>query len=190
MLDTYEEERRPIAAQILDNTLKRDSAPSGENAAANTITRAITRQGSANDPTQLSVGYRGSSLSLNLEAAMAVSAGDRVPDAPVFIGPRNQCARFFQLLDTTRFTLLHFTGGRFLEISRHPEDLDIWQIQPAAARVNGNTRALIDIEGHAYRAYGVQKDALVLLRPDGYIAARAGANQISAVLTHLALMTA
>lgn len=190
LLDTYEEERRPIAAQILDTTLKRDSIASGENAAAKSITGAIARQGTVNDPTQLSVAYRESSLSLNLDAAMSVSAGDRAPDTPVFISRRNQCAGLFQLLDRTRFTLLHFTEGRLIEIARCPENLDIWQIRPATTRGNGNTRTLIDIEGHACRAYGIGKDALVLLRPDGYIAAAVGANQISTVLAHLALMTA
>jgi 2-polyprenyl-6-methoxyphenol hydroxylase-like FAD-dependent oxidoreductase len=190
LLDTYEEERRPTAAQILDTTLKRDSAPSGENTAANSITRAITRQGSATDPTQLSVGYRGSSLSLNLQAVTSVAAGHRAPDAPVLVGSRNQCARLFQFLDSTRFTLLHFAGGRSLEIARRPENLHVWQIMPGTARANGNTRALIDIQGHAYGVYGVAEDTLVLIRPDGYIAATAGVNQISAVLSHLALMTA
>jgi 2-polyprenyl-6-methoxyphenol hydroxylase-like FAD-dependent oxidoreductase len=190
LLGTYEEERRPIAAQILGTTLKRDSIPSGENVAAKSITGAIAREGSANDPTQLSVAYRGSSLSLNLKAAMTVAAGDRAPDAPVLVGSRNQCARLFQFLDSTRFTLLHFAGGRSLEIARRPENLDVWQIMPGTARANGNTRALIDIQGHAYGVYGVAEDTLVLIRPDGYIAATAGVNQISAVLSHLALMTA
>ncbi|MEV0152097.1 MULTISPECIES: FAD-dependent monooxygenase [unclassified Nonomuraea] len=82
LLDTYEEERRPIAARVLGlstdlldkKTVKRDE-----------------------ETYQLQVGYRGSSL--------ARSGGDRVPDGPLRLADGSR-ARMFDLLRGPHFTLL------------------------------------------------------------------------------------
>jgi 2-polyprenyl-6-methoxyphenol hydroxylase-like FAD-dependent oxidoreductase len=191
LLDTYEEERRPIAAQILERTLEREATDSGVRGAAKSIASAVTRQASANDPNHLSAGYRGCRLSLDLETEMSVRAGDRAPDAPVLNLARNQRGRLFDVFHSGRFTFLHFTEGAPIEINQSGEAVDVWQIARTANRGRDRLRILVDVEGHAYTAYGAVEGSLVLIRPDGYIAARAQASQAPRVLLeHLALLTA
>ncbi|MDI5973289.1 hypothetical protein POF50_028760 [Streptomyces sp. SL13] len=45
---------------------------------------------------------------------------------------------------------------------------------------------VIDTDGHAHRAYRVTGDELVLVRPDGYVAARRPADDLAAVLALVA----
>jgi hypothetical protein len=47
--------------------------------------------------------------------------------------------------------------------------------------------AIFDLEGHAFRAYDVQSDTLVLVRPDGYIGMMAKASSLDRVGDYLRL---
>lgn len=70
LLDSYEEERRPIAAQMLD--------------LSTAVHRGEVRRGGATR--QLGIGYRDSSLTVETRGAVgeeAVRAGDRAPDGRV-----------------------------------------------------------------------------------------------------------
>ena len=71
-----------MARRILSATLNRDRNRSGVSAAAQSITSAVSGEESANDPTQLSVAYRNSSLSCDLDCTTLIRAGDRAPDSP------------------------------------------------------------------------------------------------------------
>jgi 2-polyprenyl-6-methoxyphenol hydroxylase-like FAD-dependent oxidoreductase len=82
LLDTYQEERLPIARGILEATLNRDRGRAGGDAAAQSIRGAISGGQPANDSTQLSHSYRGSSLSRDFDLVTKVRAGDRAPYAP------------------------------------------------------------------------------------------------------------
>ncbi|MGW2815104.1 FAD-dependent monooxygenase [Streptomyces sp. NPDC001415] len=89
LLDTYEEERRPIAAGVLGmSTRLHRTAIIGENSQR----RAEVRQ--------LGLGYRGGPLSTG--RAGALEAGDRAPDGKLPDG------RIFDLLRGPHFTLLAF----------------------------------------------------------------------------------
>ncbi|WP_078966228.1 FAD-dependent monooxygenase [Streptomyces sp. WM6378] len=89
LLDTYEEERRPIAAGVLGmSTRLHRAAIGGENSQR----RAEVRQ--------LGLGYRGGPLSTG--RAGALEAGDRAPDGRLPDG------RVFDLLRGPHFTLLAF----------------------------------------------------------------------------------
>ncbi|MBE3013569.1 FAD-dependent monooxygenase [Microbispora sp. NEAU-D428] len=82
LLDTYEEERRPVAARVLGLSLDladKKSYKRGE------------------ETYQLSLGYRGGSL--------ARRGGDRVPDGPLPLADGTR-ARMFDLLRGPHFTLL------------------------------------------------------------------------------------
>lgn len=83
LLDTYQEERRPVAADMLGLSTRIHRGQAGRGAA--------TRQ--------LGLGYRGSSLSVG--AAGALQAGDRAPDGPLPGGDR-----IFDALRGPHFTLL------------------------------------------------------------------------------------
>ncbi|WJV46612.1 FAD-dependent monooxygenase [Streptomyces flavofungini] len=91
LLDTYEEERRAVAARMLELSTR--------------IHHGTDRRGAATR--QLGLGYRDSSLSLDtsLDTSTATSdtaprAGDRAPDAPLGAG------RLFDALRGPHFTLL------------------------------------------------------------------------------------
>ncbi|MGW2478906.1 FAD-dependent monooxygenase [Streptomyces sp. NPDC001571] len=89
LLDTYEEERRPIAAGVLGmSTRLHRTAMVGENS------RRRSETG------QLGLGYRGGPLSAG--RAGALEAGDRAPDGILPEG------RIFDLLRGPHFTLLAF----------------------------------------------------------------------------------
>lgn len=89
LIDTYEAERRPIAAGVLGFS-------------TDLLAKAMTRQGMkrGREARQLDLGYEGSSLSLDLGVPAKVAPGDRAPDAP--------CAgqRVFEILAGPHWTLL------------------------------------------------------------------------------------
>ncbi|MER5301690.1 FAD-dependent monooxygenase [Streptomyces lasiicapitis] len=87
LLDTYEEERRPNAARMLELSTR--------------IHQGAARRGAATR--QLGLGYRDSSLSLHTSTGasdITPRAGDRAPDAPLGAG------RLFDAFRGPHFTLL------------------------------------------------------------------------------------
>jgi 2-polyprenyl-6-methoxyphenol hydroxylase-like FAD-dependent oxidoreductase len=160
LLDTYQEERLPIARGILEATLNRDRGNSGGSAAAQSIKSAISGNQSANDPTQLSTSYRGSSLARDFDPVTPVRAGDRAPYAP----------GLFEILAGGKFAVLHFGDGPMESGS-----VAIHRV-PSANTVT-------------WRVYGVSDEALVLVRPDGYIAATATPGHAEMLFEHLRLFT-
>ncbi|MGP3927461.1 FAD-dependent monooxygenase [Streptomyces sp. 8N616] len=148
LLDSYEEERMPVAADVLglSTRLHRASANLGG---------AAARRG--RETGQLSLNYRGSRLAVDRRAGLpqdALRAGDRAPDAPLPDG-----SRLFDLLRGPHATLLAF--GEAELPSGGPEWAHIHRIPPSA-----------DI---ATRAYAPDApDTLFLIRPDGYVGLATG----------------
>lgn len=141
LIDTYEAERRPIAADMLGLSTRL--------LAQNDIKRG-------REVRQLDLGYAGSPLSLDLDAAAKVAPGDRAPDAPGLVGD-GVAVRLFDLLAGPRWTLL--ASGPPPAIA--PRDgLALFTI--------GDD--LIDAEGWFADAYGLPPGGFVLVRPDGYVA--------------------
>jgi 2-polyprenyl-6-methoxyphenol hydroxylase-like FAD-dependent oxidoreductase len=188
LLDTYQEERRPIANQILMATLERDRVAQGASAAAQSITNAVTNQTGASDPTQLRTEYRSSSLSRDFAAGTAIRAGDRAPDGMIASHAGDRL-RLFQLIDCRRFNLLHFTGDVRAaplppEALMGREYLAVHRISASGGLAKGNAVALIDLDGQVCRAYGVESQALVLIRPDGYVGATGTVDQLARILEY------
>jgi hypothetical protein len=93
LLATYEEERRPIAAEMLGLATR-----SLEAAKRGSIRRGREFQ-------QLDLGYPGSSLAMEKpERSGGILAGDRAPDAPVR-GAAGQPTRLFTLFQGPHWTL-------------------------------------------------------------------------------------
>jgi 2-polyprenyl-6-methoxyphenol hydroxylase-like FAD-dependent oxidoreductase len=99
LLDTYEEERLPVASRLLDITTE----------ALDKVLKAVLRAGGGVDSvanpelSQLSIGYPWSRLSVtDGPAPAAVAAGDRAPDGPLPGRPE----RLFDLFRGPHFTLL------------------------------------------------------------------------------------
>ncbi|RQP05472.1 MAG: FAD-binding protein [Paracoccus sp. BP8] len=147
LLDSYEQERRPVAAEVLGlSTRLLDASQRGE-----------VRRG--REVSQLDIGYPGTTISLQSAArAEGLQVGDRAPDAPI-LGAAGQPTRLFQLLCGPHWTLLihgdiPFAARKGLHIHRLGERGDIK-----------------DAGNHLHEAYGLAKGEYALIRPDGYIAA-------------------
>nr|WP_095872025.1 FAD-dependent monooxygenase [Streptomyces sp. TLI_235] len=175
LLDSYSEERRPIAAWTLE-TSAAGMAAVREGARTPGVGLEAVRVA---DITGLSLGYRGSSLAEDLLGG-PLRAGDRAPDARC----TDAEGRPIRLLETfvgDRFTLLAF-GHRpaldpgALDLSAHLRTVTVDTDDPAGLR---------DTDGHARRAYGIEGDALVLVRPDNHVALTAPGGGEKAALDYL-----
>jgi len=165
LLATYEEERRPIAAEMLGLSTKLLQAAKD---------RADMRRG--RETHQLDLGYPQSSLSLNKPARSPerVTAGDRAPDAPIR-GAAGQPTRLFKLFQGAHWTLLGYQVDR--EAIAPRRDLHIHTVG-----VRGD---IVDESGYVRDAYGVSAGDWVLIRPDGYVGAIVSSGEIAALCRYL-----
>lgn len=147
LLDSYEAERRPIAAGMLGLATKLlDAAKQGD-----------MRRG--REVHQLDIGYPGSPLSLERTTRReGVQAGDRAPDASIR-GAGGQTRRLFDLFQGPHWTLLAYKA----ELAPHWPGVRTYRI--------GAQGDLRDESGLARDAYNFQPGTSVLVRPDGYIGA-------------------
>jgi 2-polyprenyl-6-methoxyphenol hydroxylase-like FAD-dependent oxidoreductase len=163
LLDTYEEERRPIAESMLGlSTRLLEEASRGE-----------MRRG--REVQQLDLGYPGSSLALeNSAREHGLRAGDRAPDAPVATLSGTPL-RLFELFRGTHWTLIGF----HVPPTHSPEaqDLHVHLFGPG-----GN---LTDRDGHFQNAYGLERGEWVLVRPDGYIGAIVASDDLALLKNYL-----
>jgi 2-polyprenyl-6-methoxyphenol hydroxylase-like FAD-dependent oxidoreductase len=157
LLATYEEERRPIAAQMLGlATSLLEAAKQGSR-----------RRG--REVHQLDIGYPGSSLALEApERRDGMLAGDRAPDAPLR-GAGGQPRRLFDLFAGPHWTLLGYLPMQPMRIPART-GLHIHIVGPGGD--------LEDSSGHLRAAYGLAAGDWVLVRPDGYIGAIVSSSEL------------
>ncbi|WP_406453605.1 FAD-dependent monooxygenase [Streptomyces sp. NBC_00876] len=180
LLDTYEEERLPVAAHVLDlsgeqlrATLEAIKKPGGG------LDSAISAQTSG-----LGNGYRWSSLAGD-GATARLRAGDRAPDAPCHDAATGAPLRLFETFAGPHFTLLGFGAGTARTVreaaAAHGDDLRAHTVDA------GTALGLTDDEGHARAAYGIgpDEDVLVLVRPDNHIGLITRAADVRAVGEYL-----
>lgn len=149
LLDSYEQERRPVAESLLHlSTRLLDSQKQG----------GIKRE---RDVQQLDIQYTNSPLAHTLpERQHGLQAGERAPDAPL-LGAGGQSLRLFQLLQGPDWNLLAYeTHGKVIDARR---GLRIHHI--------GEQDELIDTLGHFRESYHLAPGQCVLIRPDGYVGA-------------------
>ncbi len=180
LLDTYEEERLPIAAWVLgmSNALLANVA----------TTKQIAAPRNA-ETLQLGINYRNSRLAQeHRETPGAVHAGDRAPDAPGLRSGDHQ----YRLLDLFRgphFTLLAFGAGWDDVIAqietRHGHAIKCFTID--APNAKESTHALLDAEGHAARGYDIHSDTMLIIRPDGYIGFATNEKAAAPALSYVAM---
>ena len=171
LLDSYERERRPIAAHMLGvSTALLEAAKAGS-----------MRRG--RELHQLDLCYPDSPLSLEEpERARGVLAGDRAPDAPVR-GAGGQPTRLFELFKGTHWTLLGHQVTRLAGVAPR-----------AGLRVHavGPGGDFVDEDGHFRDGYGLEPGDWVLVRPDGYVGALVSDARVGALepyLDHAAQLT-
>lgn len=162
LLATYEEERRPIAASMLGMAKRLlDEGKQGP-----------MRRG--RETRQLDLGYIGTSLALQTPERHCLQAGDRAPDAPMY-GAAGQPTRLFSVLRGPHWTLLGYEADRAAVAPR--PGLHVRTIGPRGD--------LVDDAGHFRDAYGLSPGEWVLVRPDGYVGAIVGADNVSALERYL-----
>ncbi|GIH19307.1 FAD-dependent oxidoreductase [Rugosimonospora africana] len=141
LLDSYEQERRPIAESVLGlSTRLLDEA----------ARRGMRRDREAQ---QLDLGYPLSPL-----AGPGELAGYRAPDAPL-TGAGGQPVRLFQLLAGPQWTLVGYG------VPGTPQPRAGLRVHTTG--LHGD---IVDSGGHLRSAYALSPGDWVLVRPDGYVA--------------------
>jgi 2-polyprenyl-6-methoxyphenol hydroxylase-like FAD-dependent oxidoreductase len=157
LLDTYEEERRPIAADMLGlATGLLDKAKQGDMQRGREVL-------------QLDLNYRFSSLSLLVSAGAegredVPRPGDRAPDGRL-VGAGGRPMRLFDLTSGPHWTLL-VRAGAAADPPAPRSGLRVHVVGPAGA--------LRDPDGVLDVTYGLAVGEAVLIRPDGHVGARLG----------------
>jgi 2-polyprenyl-6-methoxyphenol hydroxylase-like FAD-dependent oxidoreductase len=182
LLDTYEEERLPVAASILGITTKLHRQVLSGNA---------SEQRRGPETLQLGINYRGSSLAREENNSSAnVHAGDRAPDAPCS-NSFGTSTRLFDAFRGPHFTLLAFGAchvATATEMNQRRGSVVHAHSVLRADEPTGNatlSESLFDTEGHAHRAYDAKDGMLVLVRPDGYVGFIANDDSLSGVEAYL-----
>ncbi len=209
LLDTYEEERLPVAARTLDLTSERLRA----------TLEAIRRPGGGldtaitPDTTGLGVGYRWSSLAAHrTDAPTEVAAGgraphaerpgpragDRAPDAPCADAATGARTRLHRVFAGPRTTVLGFGPGSAAVLREtagaYGGDAGVRVCRVYAAhedRAGAEPGAVVDDAGHASAAYGTGASddpgagTVVVVRPDHHVGVLAPADDARSVREYL-----
>lgn len=175
LIDTYEEERRPVAEHVLalSNERLRETIDHGR----------ISATGNA-DTMQLTIGYRGSTLAVDDrsidEDATLARAGDRYGDVPA-LGTVSGDQRLFDLTRGGGWTLLRFGDADDVEHIGPICSLQVVRCSDTSAN-----NEIVDPDGRLAAAFAVADGALVLLRPDGFIGALSDRGDVDAIRDYLA----
>lgn len=164
LLDSYEEERMPVAAGVLK--------------LSNKLSKGITRKGlpkltRGDRERQLLLNYRESSLAVHADASYRgkLRAGDRAPDAPC-CRPISEPTRLFDAFRGVHFTLLAF-GSKAIEAVRNLQlrHDNLVRVVAILAMHRDSDCEIIDDNRYVRTAYGVgdEDNITFLVRPDGYI---------------------
>jgi 2-polyprenyl-6-methoxyphenol hydroxylase-like FAD-dependent oxidoreductase len=162
LLETYEQERRPIAQEVLGLSERLLEAAQ----------KRDLRRG--REVSQLDLGYPDSPLTVGgPPREKGVQAGDRAPDAPV-TGAGGLATRLFSLFQGPHWTLI----GYEVEEAALPA-------LRVGLRIHVLGRDILDTGGHVQSAYGLSPGEWALVRPDGYVAAMGGVAELPFLATYL-----
>ncbi|MFI9271626.1 FAD-dependent monooxygenase [Kitasatospora sp. NPDC052896] len=181
LLDSYQEERLPVAAWTLDLSSARLDA----------VLAAMRRPGggldtvSTPETSTLGVGYRWSRLARELDDRGGdrdgglLRAGDRAPDAPCRDAATGAPVRLFEFFAGPHFTLLGFgdtTAGVLREaVAAHGASVRACLLDGSPHGLPDGVARWRDERGLARSAYAAREGTLVLVRPDGHLGLTASA---------------
>ncbi|MFD0386077.1 FAD-dependent monooxygenase [Streptomyces stramineus] len=174
LLDTYEEERLPVAAWTLKTSSERLRAVREGVTRAGVGTEAVISR----ETTTLGIGYRWSSLAWG-----GPMAGDRAPDAPCRDAGSGAPVRLFEVFAGPAFTLLGFGPGSAAPLAQVADACGAWV--RTCLIDGGGEQGLRDTEGHARQAYGIKGEGLVLIRPDNHVVWSAAVDRCADVVDAL-----
>lgn len=202
LLDSYQAERRPVAAQVLRMTDVMTRVVTLRNPVLRAVRNGLVgllgefafvrRQGPLG-LSELRLSYPNSPIvgEDRRRPVRGPGPGERAPDVMLGPGPDpDGPARWLSHhLDATRHHLLLFTGpGEFdaeparleavgtLVADEFPDLIRPWLVTTGDAPPNGLKWAdgvIPDPTGAAHRSYGAESPILYLIRPDGYVGYRA-----------------
>ncbi|QIS13366.1 FAD-dependent monooxygenase [Nocardia arthritidis] len=149
LLDSYERERRAVAARVLG------------------ISSDLMDRTRAGDPKAMERGETTRQLDITYRDPAAdgpLVTGDRAPDAPLK-DEAGQPIRLFDLFRGPHATLLCFG-----ETPTPPtqQGVEVYTVVRPGDTAPG--RYVVDVDGHAFAAYHAEVGTHVLIRPDGYLA--------------------
>jgi 2-polyprenyl-6-methoxyphenol hydroxylase-like FAD-dependent oxidoreductase len=175
LLDTYEQERRPVAAAVLELSTSRmrtfvTTAADG----ADGVNKGLAGMG-GDVTTGLTISYPAGPVSLD---------GSRAERAPYATGLRGPgfAGTTFDLLRGPHWTILVFSDSKnsaepFAEL---PADIHVHRI---------GSGAILDPRNTTATRFDVSPDTVVLVRPDGYLAAQVPLWEATRVRGHLQRLT-
>jgi 4,5-epoxidase len=186
LLDTYEEERRPKAAEVLnetDRTTRLLLAPDPvRKLIRDWIVLPIMRIEFVQRKlfaklAQLHVNYRGNKLSQHCDSLLAgtvLKAGDRAPD--IAFRARGKIVTLFELLRQFRpIALARFEGKTSpakidrLKARLRTAEIDMYVIAERDSDSASDPDCLLDIYDDFGRLYGMRSEFFCLIRPDDHI---------------------
>lgn len=191
ILDTYEAERRPVAAEILRRTGRGWRLTLGKSLPLRLARdwlvlpimalRPVQRR-LASEASQMRISYRDGPLAQPSDWTewfdRAPGSGDRAPDEPCRDPISLSKARLGDLIGA-RWALLSFLGeepGKGMALTSLPDaladDLVRIDLAPAPGRpatVAGAARCLEDHTGGLARSFGAAPGVQILIRPDGHV---------------------
>jgi len=183
LLDTYEDERgrsvreevEMVRSLLYTATGLENSDEAGSVQDPQQMLDVLNDPETARQMSGLMISYRQSPLSSSWEDSgdADVLAGDRAPDAPCLDSSTGEMTSLFDVYRGHRWTLLGFgpQGAESVKNSHVPGFVDL-RTRGVLKQLdlNGVDDVLADTEGYAHDAFGVTDNAIVLIRPDNYIA--------------------
>lgn len=183
LLETYEEERQPIAKNVLRGTSAVSSVMFAMNPIAQFLrariffpilrTSFVQKQMFAK-MSQLEMNYRGGSLSMHSDkwrplSRVRVRAGDRTPD--VVFKKAGEKISLLHLIGTCGFLAVFGDGRNHQEIARALSTLRIRPFVISTRATDASAaECLEDVYGDFRRLYGAEGPFLYVIRPDGHVA--------------------
>jgi len=203
LLDTYNEEREPVAKMVLNLTDRLTRMATLQNPFGQQLRNAllplltgihVIEDRVVETMSEIGIHYRRSSAVAG-KTGRALHAGDRAPDCNLFDGVSEKTILLLDRLRKPVHQLLLFAGSSLqdaIDFERYRKMLvgDYAQVMDTLLVVHGKSSAtpdvLFDLDGAVHTLYEAQPTGIVLIRPDGYIGFRCGGNQIEALREYLA----
>ena len=160
LLDSYETERQPVAAQVLGKSTE---------LYAGLDQRRLSSLKRGDEERQIGLSYHGGPLApAEAPATKTLRAGDRAPDAPC-AGPGAK--RLFDVYQGPQFTALAFGPNAIEALPKLAWPTEGAELRRYAVRKGQSSdgAGLADPDGQLSGIYGITGDTLILIRPDGYV---------------------